>query len=99
MQLSERQKKTLRGIGHTLKPVVMVGDKGLSETVMVELDNALQYHELIKVSVRAGERAARDELITAICEKHNAQLVQRIGNIALIFRRNKDAAKVVLGSR
>ncbi|MEO0576330.1 MAG: YhbY family RNA-binding protein [Pseudomonadota bacterium] len=99
MPLSENQRKTLRGLGHKLKPTVMVADKGLSDTVMHELESALTFHELIKVSVRAGDRDVRDALIADICSRTGAELAQRIGNIALIFRRNADAPKIVLGSR
>ncbi|MEM7611915.1 MAG: YhbY family RNA-binding protein [Pseudomonadota bacterium] len=99
MSLTERQRKTLRGLGHKLHPIVMIADKGLSAGVNAELESALDHHELIKVSVRAGEREERDALIKSLCDNNDAELVQRIGNTALIFRRNPDAPKVVLGSR
>lgn len=99
MTLTERQRKTLRGLGHKLNPVVMIGDKGLSETVAAEIENALKFHELIKLSVRYGERDARDALIDTICAQTDAQLVQRTGNTALLFRRNHKTPKIVLGSR
>lgn len=97
--LSERQKKTLRGLGHALHPIVRVGDKGLSEAVLNELELALEHHELLKVAVRSGDRHERDALISELCTRTGAQLVQRIGHIALVFRRNIEAPKVVLGSR
>lgn len=99
MELTERQRKTLRGLGHPLKPVVMLADKGLSETVGHEIDQALTFHELIKISIRSGEHETRDKLIKEICDKFSASLVQRTGNIALLFRRNTDRPKIVLGSR
>ena len=99
MQLTERQKKTLRGLGHKLNPVVMIADKGLTENVSAEIEKALAHHELIKLSVRFGDNAERDALIEQICEQADAELVQRTGNIALLFRRNAKAPKVVLGSR
>ncbi|MEL6870424.1 MAG: ribosome assembly RNA-binding protein YhbY [Pseudomonadota bacterium] len=99
MALTENQRKTLRGLGHKLKPVVMVADKGLSPNVLHELDSALTFHELIKVSVRAGDRDERQAIIADICDKTDAENVQRIGNIVLLFRRNADAPKIVLGSR
>lgn len=98
-RLTERQRRTLRGLGHKLHPVVRIGDKGLSETVLAELEQALAYHELIKVSVRAGDRDSRREIIEGLCQRTGAALVQRIGNVALVFRRNPEAPKVVLGSR
>ncbi|MEL7024728.1 MAG: YhbY family RNA-binding protein [Pseudomonadota bacterium] len=98
-QLSERQKKTLRGFGHKLKPVVIIADAGLSTNVRHEIEQALDFHELIKISVRSGDRDIRDEVIGKICEDFQAQLVQRTGNIGLFFRRNTEKPKVVLGSR
>ena len=90
MTLSESQKKYLRGLGHSLKPLIMVGDAGLSEALLAEFDSTLQHHELIKVRVRAGDREARDAIIEKLCEVSSATLVQRIGNVALVYRANPD---------
>ncbi len=62
--LKESQKKRLRGLGHALKPVVMLASAGLSENVNDELESALRAHELIKIKVRVGDRDMRDSLIT-----------------------------------
>jgi len=88
MKLSEQQKKHLRGLGHQLKPLIMVGDAGLSESLLTEFESTLDHHELIKVRVRAGDRAARDEIIGKLCDDSSTSLIQRIGNVALIFRPN-----------
>lgn len=88
MDLSEHQKKFLRGLGHQLKPLVMVGDAGLSESLLAEFESTLDHHELIKVRVRVGDRDARDAIINELCAKGKAQLVQRIGNVALLYRPN-----------
>jgi RNA-binding protein len=88
MDLSEPQKKFLRGLGHRLKPIVMVGEAGLSESLLAEFESTLDHHELIKVRVRVGDREARDAIIAQLCRDANAQLVQRIGNIALLYRPN-----------
>ena len=56
MKLSETQKKYLRGLGHKLKPLIMIGESGLTDSVYGEFDSTLSHHELIKVRVRAGER-------------------------------------------
>ena len=90
MSLSESQKKYLRGRGHQLKPVIMVGDAGLSESVLAEYESALSHHELIKVKIRAADRASRDAMIQTLSEGHAATLVQRIGNVALLYRENKE---------
>jgi len=88
MDLSEHQKKYLRGLGHQLKPLVMIGDAGLSESVLAEYESTLDHHELIKVRVRVGDRDARDAIIEKLCTGSSAILIQRIGNIALLFRAN-----------
>ena len=90
MSLSESQKKRLRGLGHALKPVVMIGDAGLSDAVAAEFLAALEHHELIKVRVKVGDREARDEVIRKLCSMSDAALVQRIGNMALLYRENPD---------
>ena len=88
MNLTEQQKKFLRGRGHQLKPVIMIGEAGLSDAVIAEFESTLDHHELIKVSVRVGDRKARDEIIGKLCDDSSAQLIQRIGNVALLFRPN-----------
>ena len=88
MNLSESNKKYLRGLGHDLKPLIMVGDAGLSESLLAEFESTLDHHELIKVRVRVGDRKARDEIIDTLCSKSAAALIQRIGNIALLYRPN-----------
>lgn len=90
MTLSESQKKYLRGLGHQLKPLIIVGNAGLSESVLAEYESTLAHHELIKVKVRAGDRATRDAMIQKLCKDYYAELVQCIGNVALIYRANHD---------
>jgi len=97
--LSEHQKKHLRGLGHQLKPVVTVGDAGLSDSLFDEYERTLEHHELIKVKVRLGDRKERDSLIATLCERSNAELVQRIGNVALVFRANPEKNKILLPKR
>ena len=88
MDLSEHQKKYLRGLGHQLKPLIMVGDAGLSESLLTEFESTLDHHELLKVRIRVGDRDARDEIIAKLCGDSSAELVQRIGNVALLYRPN-----------
>ena len=96
--LTEKQKRHLRGLGHKLKPVVMIGAGGFSAAVCKELDISLTRHELLKVRLSAGEREARDAVIIRLCAETAAQLVQRIGNVALLYRRNPDKPRLVLPS-
>lgn len=95
MALSEAQKKYLRGLGHKLKPVVMVADAGLTDAVIAEFETALNHHELIKVSVRVGDRSVRSETIAKLCDSGSAELVQRIGNMALFYRKNPERKKPI----
>ena len=99
MELSEAQKKHLRGLGHALKPLIMIGDAGLTESLYTEYDSTLSHHELIKVRVRVGDRDARDEIICSLCERSGGTLVQRVGNMALLYRENPDKRKIVIPNR
>ena len=86
MKLSPQKTRQLRGIGHQLKPVVLIGDKGLSEGVIAELDRALEDHELIKVSLRVGDRDTRKQVAQELCVQTRSTLVQSIGNVVLVYR-------------
>jgi len=99
MPLSSQQVRKLRGYAHALKVIVTVGNNGLTENVHNEIDNALEQHELLKIRVNAGDRDERDEMIAAICEKSGAELVQRIGHVAALYRCNPDMPKVDPGKK
>lgn len=86
MELSNNQRKYLKSIAHGLKPVIMVGDKGLSDNVRVETDLAASHHEIIKVKFAVGDRELRDQLIDDLAKPLDLTLVQRIGNIAVFYR-------------
>lgn len=96
MQLTERQKKFLRRQAHTLKPVVSAGDKGLSPAVVAEIESALEHHELIKISVRIGDRDARNSAIAQLVDEMGAILVSRVGNIAALYRPRKKKPGIIL---
>ncbi len=86
MSLSQAEQKFLRGRGHALKPVVIVGGAGLTDAVLTELEVALSHHELVKVSLRIGNRERRDALLDELLDRSKATLLQRIGNMALLYR-------------
>lgn len=90
MSLSAAQKKQFRSIGHKLNPVVIVGGNGLSEGVQLEVDRALEDHELIKIKFNVGDRDVKKELIKTLCDQVQAEIVQEIGNIALVYRAAED---------
>ena len=94
--LSNAQKRYLRGLAHDLKPVVLVGAKGVTAALLAELDGALEQHELIKVKVSAEDRETRDAWIDALAEGGRAALVGRIGHIAVLYRRRQDKPLVIL---
>ena len=88
MSLTQEQKKQFKSIGHHLKPVVTIADNGLTEGVLAELDRALNDHELIKVQFRLTERDDRRALIDELASVGRCELVQVIGKMALIYRKN-----------
>ena len=92
MSLSKLQIKHLRAESHRLqlKPVVMIGQNGLTEAVQNEITIAIAHHELIKIRVPALDKPAKAQLIDSICTRHEAELIQKIGNIAVIYRRNTE---------
>jgi len=86
MSLSEKQKRHLRGLTHQRKPVVIIGGAGLTENVMVEIENGIAHHELLKVRINADNRAARRAMIEQICTRTNSELIQAIGHTASFYR-------------
>ncbi|MCW8876296.1 MAG: ribosome assembly RNA-binding protein YhbY [Kangiellaceae bacterium] len=89
--LNNKQIKHLKGLAHELKPIVIVGDKGLTSSVTDEISNAINHHELIKVKIRADEREDREQMINQICQRTGATFIQRVGHIVTLFKRNKEA--------
>jgi len=90
MAVNDKQKRYLKGLAHSLKPVVMIGDKGLTDNVINEIDNALSHHELIKVRISGQEKAERLEVLNAIAEKTSSDLVLIIGHIGGFYRPAKE---------
>ena len=86
MSSSSITKKTLRAIGHRLKPVVTIAQNGASETVRQEIDRALNDHELIKVKLQGIDRTQKAAVIDELTSSLNAECVQRIGHIILLYR-------------
>jgi RNA-binding protein len=96
MTLSEKQKKHLRRLAHPMRPIVMLGNAGLTAGVVQELDRALSDHELVKVSARVGERAARDAALDDMARQTSSEIVQRIGNVGVFYRRSQELPKILL---
>lgn len=95
MALSSQQIRYLRGLTHNLQPVVMVADKGLSDTVLAEIEGALKHHELIKLKLRA-DREVRKHWIDEITRLCKAEAIHVIGQVACFYRRNPKKPVIAL---
>jgi RNA-binding protein len=91
--LSSKRRSELRAEAHKLAPIVIIGDKGLTDEVLAEVDRALKAHELIKVRAATDDREARGAWMESICEKLGAHPVQQIGKVLVVFRENPKEAK------
>ena len=90
MKLTPKRRSELRAEAHKLSPIVIIGDKGLTDEVLAEIDRSLKAHELIKVRAATDEREARDAWLDAICERLQAHAVQQIGKVFVIYRENPE---------
>lgn len=93
MPLTQEQKKQYKSIGHHLKPVLMVADNGLTEGVLAEFERALSDHELIKIKLNILDREQRLQAVAELCKVGRADLVQIIGKMALVYRKNPQVNK------
>ncbi len=86
LELSSKERSQLRAAAHPLKPVVQIGDNGLSESVLKEIDNSLTAHGLIKVKVAGDERQNRLDILQSICDNLSCASVAHVGKILTLFR-------------
>ncbi|MGD8912234.1 MAG: ribosome assembly RNA-binding protein YhbY [Candidatus Thiodiazotropha sp.] len=93
MPLTTVQIRALKKLAHNLKPVVIVGQHGLSENVLNEIDTTLNTHELIKVKLAGADKQDRKALSSDILEHLSAELVQIIGRVAIFYRPNPKKKK------
>lgn len=98
MQLTEKQRRHLKGLAHPLKPVILMGNAGLTEAVVTETDRALTDHELIKVRLPGADREERDAALAALAQRTTSALVTRIGHVAVLYRPNPQLPRIVLPS-
>jgi RNA-binding protein len=96
MILSPNHRKYLRGLGHALHPVVLIGQHGLTEAVVKETTAALESHELLKVRARLGDRLERQRILSTLAERTESELVQTIGNVGLFYKKNKESGKIII---
>lgn len=90
MPLTPKMRQKLKGQAHKLKPIILIGNKGLSDAVNKEIDRALQDHELIKIRIQTSDKELRRELFKQLCEANHAELVQTIGLIGVVYRANPE---------
>ena len=95
-ELSERQRRHLRGLAHALKPVIRLGNAGLTEALVRETARALEDHELIKVKAPGGDRDVRDAAFANLAERTGSALVHRIGNVAVLYRPRADLKRILI---
>jgi RNA-binding protein len=88
--LSAKRRGELRAAAHPLSPVVIIGDKGLTQLVMAEIERSLLAHELIKVRAASDERDARDGWLESICTTLQAHCVQQVGKVFVLYRENPE---------
>ena len=96
MPLTSFQKRYLRGLAHSLGPVVMLGQKGVTPNLVSELGLALGHHELVKVKLSGGDKEERTAQIDALASGAQAEVVQVIGHTATLWRRNEKEPKLPL---
>ncbi len=99
MKLTTKQIAHLRGLAHSLNPVVMIGNNGLTENVIKEIELNLSAHELIKIQVAGDDRDARKAMYAEICAKTGAIGVHHIGKQLVIYRASetaKEKAKILI---
>lgn len=86
MKLTNNQKKYLRSLAHSLKPIITIGQQGLSDAVLLELKSSMQSHELLKIKLRNISREDKRDVIDKIITFANAFLIQSIGNSVIIYK-------------
>lgn len=90
MPITQKQKRWLKKQVHHLKPVVAMGQAGLTDAVLKEIEIALAHHELVKIKVTADGREERDAVVQVIATKTGSNLIDRIGHRASFFRANPE---------
>ena len=95
MTITKDQKKQLKSMAHHLKPVIMIGQHGLTPAVFEEIELTLDQHELIKVKI-AADKKERQVIADKIEHKTQSQLIQKIGQMGIFFRRNEKSPKIIL---
>ena len=96
MELAENQRRFLRGRAHALKPIIQIGNNGLTDALAKETARALQDHELIKVRAPGADRQARDAMLADLATRTGSTLVHRIGHVAVLYRANPSKPGLII---
>ena len=91
-ELSGAQRKYLRGVAHSYKPLVQIGKEGLTDNVFTAIDTAIEAHELIKVKITA-DRDEREKLVPVIEERLECECVGTVGRMAILYRQHPESEK------
>ena len=96
LKLNSKQTSHLRALGHNLNPVVMIGNNGLSEQVLREIDVSLKAHELIKIKVLDTADVERHDAATELAGKTGSEVAQVLGNTILLYRPDPEEPRIAL---
>src|SRR5215813_8873277 len=96
MELTEKQRRHLKGLAHPLKPVVLMGNAGLTEAVVAETQRALTDHELIKVRLPGLDREERDAALQSLAQRTESVMITRIGHVAVLYKANPKLPRIIL---
>lgn len=96
MEPTEKQRRYLRGLAHPLKPVILLGNAGVTDGVVAETARALHDHELIKVRLPGKDREDRDAALAELAGRTDSMMITRIGHVAVLYRPRKDLPRIVI---
>lgn len=94
MKLTKEHIQSLKGLAHTIKPVLIMGEKGVTESFIAEAERAIEHHELIKIRISGDDRDTKKAIAAEITTSLNAVMIQHIGNVITLFKRNHEAPKI-----
>lgn len=89
--MNQEQKLHLKKMAHHLKPVILIGQKGLTDAVVAETDVALKAHECIKIKISGWEKEDRHQIIQQLCQQLKADFIDTIGHTSILFRKNNES--------
>lgn len=96
--MTGKDRRHLRALAHRLSPVVIVGQRGLSDAVVRQVDGALTDHELIKVRLGGECPVGRDEASTVLAERTGCQVAGALGHVLVLYRPHPETPRIVLPS-